>query len=222
VLGVRKVEEFKGMHVSLAVLACTLLISNGSNAGNRDEIPATLEYRSPVGLGSEKVVMISGKQVIRTLYGGVDAGGLFYGGDSTPISDDGRFAAIDQIEAGFVELPDGSSKLHEVAYCNLVDLHNGCVVVRETGQFCAGRFTKEGKWNNPLYPDLDLTKPTATTIKYADRVVWPADSPDASLENLLACDPPGTANKVAYKKILDLNVFHMSQKQRQIIEALIN
>ncbi|MDU9393971.1 hypothetical protein [Pseudomonas sp. zfem002] len=86
-------------------------------------------------------------------------------------------------------------------------MRTGCLIARETGEFCGGSFTKEGGWDNPTYPDFDLEAQSPRAWDYAKGRSVPHGGTLASLENLLLCDPPDRENLDAYKAISEKNIF---------------
>ena len=150
-----------------------------------------------------------GGDLVRVLYGEVEHDGAFEAPATPRVSPDNNFMYLGQLEFAEVETPNGP-RLHETAYCNLVDVRNGCIVARETGSFCGGSFTKDGKWDNSVYSDLDLADAAPKARSYAEGKLMPSDSPKTTIENLMACDPPSAANSKAYKHILfEKNLFNL-------------
>lgn len=176
------------------------------------------QYSDPMGKRYLTLTIFRDGNIVRTLRGESQSGGAFERDDPPFLSPDGNFVLLNQIESGDAERPDGSLIYHEVAYCNLVDVRNGCIVARDTGQFCAGTFTEEGKWKNPLYPDVNLANKTPRANDYAKGKLRSADSPVASFDNLLACDPPSDDNADAYRTIVEKNLFDLDSAQRDALE----
>ncbi|KAB7769648.1 hypothetical protein [Xanthomonas maliensis] len=129
------------------------------------------------------------------------------------MSPDHRFVFLTQIQAGELETEQGTT-FRELAYCSLVRTDSGCIVAHETGEFCGGTFTANGGWENPVsgHDDLDASAPTARD--YIDGKRAPGDAPEATLENLLACDLPSATNRDAYRHILKDNTFGLDQSAR--------
>lgn len=176
------------------------------------------KYDEPVGELYLNLTVTSGGRNVRTLHGDRLLGRAYERTDPQLVSQDGNFVYLSQIESGFVEGPNDSPKYHEVAYCELLDVRSGCIVARETGEFCGGSFTFDGGWDNPLYPDFNLAKQTPSVFDYVSGKLTPADSPESSFENLLICDPPSSNNVDAYRSIIKNNVFHLDDFRREAFE----
>lgn len=126
-------------------------ISTGPTAGPRAKppalSPATLSYDGPTGSGRfGRVTIVHEGRAVRTLLGQQDQDGAFEREKSPRLSPDHRFVFISQIASAELDTPQGPIT-QETAYCNLVDTHSGCIVARETGEFC----TVKGKAF--LYPE---------------------------------------------------------------------
>lgn len=175
------------------------------------------QYDDQVGERYLTLTILRDGKTVRTLRAGIQNGGAFEPDDPPRLSPDNHFVFLSQIESGELETPNGPVT-REVAYCNLVDVYSGCIVARETGQFCGGAFTRDGKWKNPLYPDVNLANKTPRANDYAKGKLRPADSPNASFDNLLACDPPSDDNADAYRTIIEKNLFDLDSAQHDALE----
>lgn len=158
-----------------------------------------------------------GKRV-RRLRGDAQNGGLFVKEVPPHLSPDGYYVSLNQLESAELETPSGR-KMAETAYCSLVDVRSGCIVARETGSFCDGTFTSDGKWKTSLFSELDLVAASPKADAYANKKLRPAGSPETSYENLLACDSPNTDNMEAYQYILDANLFKLNAKKLSVLRA---
>jgi len=132
-------------------------------------------------------------------------------------SPDGRYVLVTDVESGEVASPDGDRFMHEVPYCGFMNTRSGCMVARQTGQFCGGSFNDIGNWASPGLPPVTLTEEGATAEDYASGHRSPSDGPDGSLDNLLRCDPPGPRNRDHYRKLIDAGIFDVTPSQRQAL-----
>lgn len=132
-------------------------------------------------------------------------------------SPDGKYVFITDIESGEVDLPNGRRSLHERPYCGFIDTRSGCLLARQTGQFCGGHFNDAGSWVSPALPDLILSSGRPTAEDYASGRLSPSDAPDGSLDNLLRCDPPGPGNRDHYRKLIDVGIFDVTPSQREAL-----
>lgn len=201
-------------------------ISTGPTAGPRAKppalSPATLSYDGPTGSGRfGRVTIVHEGRAVRTLLGQQDQDGAFEREKSPRLSPDHRFVFISQIASAELDTPQGPIT-QETAYCNLVDTHSGCIVARETGGFCGGKFTSEGQWDNPVYPDFDLMKAAPKADDYAKGVRKPADSPETSFVNLLVCDEINNSNAGAYRSILNDRIFKLAASQIKAVQEKLS
>lgn len=176
------------------------------------------QYGDLVGKRYLTLTIFRDGNIVRTLRGESQRGGAFERDDPPFLSPDGNFVLLSQIESGDAEMSDGTVIYHEVAYCNLIDIRNGCILARDTGQFCGGTFTEDGKWKTPLYPDVNLANKASRSNDYAKGTLRSADSPVASFDNLLACDPPSDDNADAYRTIVENNLFDLDSARRDALE----
>lgn len=187
-----------------------------------DHQKQSLKYGDRISSGRFlSVSFLKGNQTIRELHSEPDDSGAFEAEEPPRMSPDGRFVYITQIESAIMETPQGAKK-HEVAYCNLVKMNNGCIVARETGEFCGGHFTQNGKWDNPIYPNFDMAAAAPKASDYASRNRRPTDSPEGTLDNLLACDPINSGNADAYRSIESKGTFDLTVEQRQALDSKLN
>jgi len=132
-------------------------------------------------------------------------------------SPDGRYVLVSDVESGEVGMPDGRGSLHERQYCGFIDTRSGCLLARQTGQFCGGHFNDAGVWVSPALSDLTLSEGRPTAEDYASGRLSPSDAPDGSLDNLLRCDPPGPGNRDDYRKLIDAGTFEVTPLQREAL-----
>jgi len=205
-------------HHPIIVLIALTSLSDFASA-DQSPIQQTLKQHTEIrysrefkGLYLSLNIYHKGKHVI-TLHGDIESGGAFKREEPPRTSPNNHYIYISQVEAAEVETPNGP-KTSERTYCSLVDVRNGCIIARETGSFCGGTFTKDGKWENSLYPNLDLVTTAPKISAYSDGRLMPTGSPEASIENLIACDPPNDTNMKDYKSSLKKNIFNLSIKQR--------
>lgn len=156
-----------------------------------------LLYQGELDGRYQSLALVNNGDVLRKLYGVADKGGLFEYDEFPTVSSDGRYAAINQVESGC----DEGKVFHEVAYCELIDLRSGCIVARDTGQFCGGEFTGSGEWRTSVLEDLNLLEVTPNAEKYVIGRMRFSDSPGDSLENLLVCDPIDDGNIKYYMRL---------------------
>lgn len=138
--------------------------------------------------------------------------------DTHPMtSPDGRYVLITDVESGEVGLPDGRGSLHERQYCGIIDSQSGCLLARQTGQFCGGQFNDADAWVSPALPNLPPSEARPTAEDYASGRLSPSDAPDGSLDNLLRCDPLGPSNRDHYRKLIDAEIFDVTPSQRKAL-----
>lgn len=132
-------------------------------------------------------------------------------------SPDGRYVLVTDVESGEVGMPDGRGSLHERRYCGFIDTRSGCLLARQTGQFCGGQFNDAGAWASPALPDLHPSEVRPTAEDDASGRLSSSDAPDGSLDNLLRCDPPGPGNRNHYGKLIDTGIFDVTPSQRRAL-----
>jgi len=132
-------------------------------------------------------------------------------------SPDGRYVLVTDVESEEVGLPDGRGSMHERQYCGFIDTRSGCLLARQTGQFCGGQFNAAGTWVSPALPDLTLADERPTAEDYASDRLSPSDAPDGSIDNLVRCDPPGPRNRGQYRKLIDAGTFEVTPLQREAL-----
>lgn len=157
---------------------------------------STLKYLDPAGDGYLTLRLFRGGKIVRTLHAEMERGGVFDDDEFPLLSPDGNFILINQMESAKLDARGGPI-ISRRAYCTIVDIRSGCIVVRDTGQFCGGEFTSDGKWKAPVYPELDLAAAAPNANAYVTAQLKPADSPETSFDNLLACDQPDHAQREA-------------------------
>lgn len=171
----------------------------------------SLLYEHQLGGRYQTLVIVYGGEVLRKLHGVADKGCLFEYERSPVISSEGRYAVVNQVES---DGDDRGRNSHEVAYCELIDLESGCIVARDTGQFCGGEFTDSGGWRTFVFQDLNLLEATPAAEKYVSGRLSFSDSPGDSLGNLLVCDPFGEDNVEYYKRLADEKLSNLSDGSR--------
>jgi hypothetical protein len=172
-----------------------------THAANTPNNEVRFHYQNLVGDRYLTLTIIQNGKLVRKLTGDVDNFGTFERESPAKLSKDGRFAVINQIQSGNVSTPDGPSIYHEVAYCNLMNVFSGCIITRETGEFCSGKFSEVSEWKNPVYSDFNLYSETPKAEDYAQGRRQLSEYPDSSFANLLVCDPPNKENANAYRTI---------------------
>lgn len=174
------------------------------------------QYGDPVGERYLTVTLLSDGKVVRTLHAELGSGGAFEREVPPRFSPDGDFVLLNQVESAELETPSGPV-ISETAYCSLVGTQNGCIVARETGEFCAGTFTLDGRWANSLYPEFNLAAVTPSARAYVMGKLKPVGSPETSFENLMVCDPPNTKNADEYRTIMEDNIFDLDSAQTKAL-----
>lgn len=159
------------------------------------------QYEENEGHRYAVLKILDSGRLVRLFRGRDDDGGTFEKIEPPHFSEDHKYLLFSQVDSGEVIGPDDLPLYHEVAYCGIVNTRTGCLIARETGEFCGGSFTKEGGWDNPTYPDFDLEAQSPRAWDYAKGRSVPHGGTLASLENLLLCDPPDRENLDAYKAI---------------------
>lgn len=192
--------------------------STGSVEEEKSTRILDIRYGDPVGERYRTLTILSDGKVVRTLGGGNERGGAFERTDPPLVSPNGHFVFLTQVESGEAGTPDGSVMHHEVAYCELVDVRSGCIVARETGEFCGGTFTRGGLWDNPIYPNFNLVTEIPGAEDYLEGRLKFTDSPISSVENLLVCDPPDADNADVYRTILNSKLLKFDSAQRELLE----
>jgi hypothetical protein len=187
--------------VSLALVPSNSAVGATEMVKDMDPNMVKLEYQNRIGNRYLTLPMIDNGKLIRTLKGDNEKFGTFEYEKSPQFTNDENYVLIHQVLSGTVVMPDDSTRYHEVAYCNLIDTSTGCVVARETGEFCGGSFTVSGNWRNSNYPEFKLSSEQPRAIDYAAGRRQFSESPDNSFANLLACDPPSEKNSDAYRVI---------------------
>jgi len=161
-------------------------------------------------------VMKQGK-LVRRLEMSARSHTLFEHNTQPMTSPDGRYVLFTELESGELGFPDGRRSEHERQYCGFIDMLSGCLLARQTGQFCGGQFDDAGAWVSPALPDLTLADGRPTAEDYASGRLSPSDTPDGSLDNLLRCDPPGPGNREHYRKLIDAGIFEFTPSQREAL-----
>lgn len=161
-------------------------------------------------------VMKQGK-LVRRLEMSARSHTLFEHNTQPMTSPDGRYVLFTELESGELGSPDGRRSEHERQYCGFIDMLSGCLLARQTGQFCGGQFDDAGAWVSPALPDLTLADGRPTAEDYASGRLSPSDTPDGSLDNLLRCDPPGPGNREHYRKLIDAGIFEFTPSQREAL-----
>jgi len=177
-----------------------------------------LLYEGELGDRYQALALVYNGKVLRKLHGVADKGGLFEYERFPVISSDGRYAVVNQVES---EGDERGRNSHEVAYCELIDLRSGCIVARDTGQFCGGEFTDSGEWRTFVFQDLNLLETTPTAEKYVSGRLSFSDSPGDSLGNLLVCDPLDEGNLKYYKRLADEKFSNLSDGARNKLRDVL-
>lgn len=205
--------------VFLALLGCGgYSFGAGDDAGVNVGSDSVLRYSDEVEGRYLALTIVHQGKVVRALREQKESGGAFEYEHRPTFSPDKQVVVINQVELGIAETSDGRVISHEVARCNLVEIRTGCIIRRDRGQFCMGEFSADGKWMSDVDVDLGDIKPSVSEYLTGRQVV---DSSDSSLENLLACDPPGDDNIENYRKILEGNIFKLDGGQLKALALRI-
>jgi len=205
-------------------VAFLLLLSVGGAAADESARKVDLGggrallYEHELGGRYQTLVLVYNGDVLRKLHGVADEGGLLEYERSPVISSDSRYAVVNQVESDCDERGRNS---HEVAYCELIDLKSGCIVARDTGQFCGGEFTDSGEWRTVVFQDLNLLEATPAAEKYVSGRLSFSDSPSDSLGSLLVCDPLGEDNVKYYKRLADEKFSNLSDGARNKLRNVL-
>jgi len=205
----------KNVLIAFALMFCeTVAVAQG----NIDSHVVSFKYDDPMGELFLTLTIIRDGENVRTLHGDEVIGRAYERTDPPLKSLDGNFVYLSQIESGVVETSSNSTKRHEVAYCELLDTRSGCIVARETGEFCGGFFTADGKWENPLYPSFNLASEKPRAIDFVIGKLKPANTPVSSFENLLVCDPLSHNNADNYSAVIKKDIFNLDGARRKALE----
>lgn len=185
---------------------------------NKDNHVVSFKYDNPLGELFLTLTVIRDGENVRILHGDEVTGRAYERTDPPLKSVDGNFVYLSQLESGVVETSSNSTMRHEVAYCELLDTRSGCIVARETGEFCGGFFTFDGKWENPLYPSFNLASEKPRAIDFVSGKLKPANTPESSFENLLVCDPLSLNNADDYSIVIKKDIFNLDDARRKAFE----
>ena len=181
-----------------------------------------IQYSAPLEDRYANLTIFNDGKVTRTLSGDQYEEGTFEKVVPHFLSKDLTYLHFTQIASGKVELPDGSSKNHEVVYCGIINTRSGCLISKETGSFCGGSFTEDGKWRMPFSPDFDLERQAPKVEDYYPKGLSIADhKPLSSLENLMKCDPPSTENLDTYNHLINNNSFTPNDPAFKSLKSLL-
>lgn len=187
----------------LSTSSLITLCATAADGTNGPSNQVKIDYQNIVGERYLALTIIRNGKPVRTIKGDIDNVGTFERESPANLSKNGEFVIINQIQSNHVLKPNGAPIYHEIAYCNLINTYNGCIIARETGEFCGGTFSETNKWDNPVYSDFDLHFETPKAQDYAQGRRKLSELPDSSFANLLACDPPNKENADAYRAIND-------------------
>jgi hypothetical protein len=152
------------------------------------------------GLRYKRILIAGPAGVVRSIN---DEYGRYEKREDLSVSPGGEFALVHQVDAGYAVAAD-EAEPHERHYCVFISLVNACVVARETGSICDGRWSDEGgSWTSYSAGEIDLNTWPISASRIASGEMHLAGSPEADLTNLRFCDPPSPQNREAYKQILD-------------------
>jgi hypothetical protein len=202
---------------ALATLASTEYAKADSAKSVTAGSNITLRYDGEQNGRYRNVSVMKHGKLVRRMTLGERSYFLFEYDPDPATSPDGRYVLVSDVESGEVGMPDGRGSLHERQYCGFIDTRSGCLLARQTGQFCGGQFNDAGAWISPAPPDLTLADGRPTAEDYASGRLSSSDAPDGSLDNLLRCDPPGPGNWHHYRKLIDAGTFEVTPLQREAL-----
>ncbi|WP_313142757.1 hypothetical protein [Stenotrophomonas sp.] len=207
----------------ISTVLATLALTGDAKADSRKSVDAgsniTLRYDGEENGRYRNLSVIKQGKLVRRIALGKRSYSLFEYDPDPATSPDGRYVLVTDVESGEVGLTGGRGSLHERQYCGLVDTRSGCLLARQTGQFCGGQFNAAGTWLSPALSDLTLADERPTAEDYASGRLSPSDAPDGSLDNLLRCDPPGPSNRGQYRKLIDAGIFEVTPSQRKVLHG---
>ncbi|WP_146257473.1 hypothetical protein [Stenotrophomonas maltophilia] len=201
----------------LATLASTEDAKAGSGKWVHARSNITLRYDGEENGRYRNLSVMKQGKLVRRIALGKRSYSLFEYDPDPATSPDGRYVLVTDVESGEVGMPDGRRSLYERQYCGFIDTRSGCLLARQTGQFCGGQFNDAGAWASPALPDLHPSEVRPTAEDYASARLSPSDAPDGSLENLLRCDPPGPVNRDYYRTLIDAGIFDVTPSQRRAL-----
>lgn len=182
-----------------------------------------VQYQDPIGERFASLLLFDDDRIIRSLSSNLQDEGTFDAKGHPYFSEDKKYLLFNQINSGQAEFPDGTSAYHEVVYCGIINTSTGCLIARETGEFCAGEFTAQGKWESSIYPDFDLEERSPKATNYLEQRLKPSESPVHTLENLMLCDPPREENISAYNTVITTGIFkNEDHRKLRLLEDLDN
>ncbi|MCU1134723.1 hypothetical protein [Stenotrophomonas maltophilia] len=201
----------------LATLASTENAKAGSGKWVHAGSNITLQYDGEENGRYRNLSVMKQGELVRCIALSKRSYSLFEYDPDPTTSPDGRYVLVTDVESGEVGLTDGRGSLHERQYCGFIDTRSGCLLARQTGQFCGGQFNDAGAWVSPALPDLHPSEVRPTAEDYASARLSPSDAPDGSLDNLLRCDPPGPGNRDHYGKLIEAGIFDVTPSQRRAL-----
>ena len=126
------------------------------------------------------------------------------------ISPSGQYVVIGRIESGTVS--SGPGQAESVAsreYCSAIEVRTGCITADQTGEICGAGWQagQPARWGTDDQTSLMLKddRPSASRLLHFMSAGQPPRSllnDDSGADNLLRCDPPSSANRDAYQKVV--------------------
>ncbi|QGL98986.1 MULTISPECIES: hypothetical protein [Stenotrophomonas] len=150
----------------LAAAASTEDAKSGSGRWVNARSNITLRYDGEENGRYRNLSVMKQGELVRRIALSKGSYSLFEYDPDPATSPDGRYVLVTDVESGEVGLTDGRGSLHERQYCGFIDTRSGCLLARQTGQFCGGQFNDDGAWVSPALPDLHLSevRPTAEDL----------------------------------------------------------
>ena len=144
---------------------------------------------------------------------------VFAKGYPPQVSPSGKYAVLDVLRVGMVESgPNAAPESKSRQYCPVLDTASGCIISMQTGELCGGQWdTNNDTW---IVGGMDKDDIDHGMLSYSfdgANVLWQeylvsnrsklpyslkaALKDNLGVVNMLACEPPKSANKDSYVKI---------------------
>lgn len=162
-------------------LLATLALTEDAKAGSGKWVHAgsniTLRYDGEQSGRYRNLSVMKQGNLVRRIALSKRSYSLFEYDPDPATSPDGRYVLVTDVESGEVGLTDGRGSMHERQYCGFIDTRSGCLLARQTGQFCGGQFNDAGAWVSPALPDLHPSEVHPTAEDYASGRLSPRMHP---------------------------------------------
>lgn len=126
------------------------------------------------------------------------------------IAPSGQYVVIGRVESGMVSSGPGQPEsVLGREFCSVIEIHTGCITADQTGEICGAGWQTDrpAQWGSDDDSNVMLKRdrPSAARLLRAIRSGQPARlviDDDSGVDNLLRCDPPSSANRASYQKIV--------------------